>query len=95
MNTTPPATQPAPAQEPVCQKCGGTGEVEEGGVYPSGDLAYVPCECTTPPAAQRQWVGLTDDEMDAALRKAGVLATFEALHCIGREVEAKLKEKNT
>lgn len=45
-------------------------------------------------APKREWVGLTDEEMDAALRKAGILATFEALHCIGKEVEAKLREKN-
>jgi hypothetical protein len=47
--------EPAPVQKPVCQKCGGTGKVEEGGVYPSGDLAYLPCECaTTSPAAQHK-----------------------------------------
>ncbi len=52
---------------------------------------------TTPPAAQRQWVGLTDDEIDAI---------FEQHHnqygeCESpnfgyeRAIEAKLKEKNT
>jgi len=50
---------------------------------------------TNPPAAQRQWVGLTNEEMDAALRRAGVVATFEALRCIIKEAEAKLKAKNT
>jgi hypothetical protein len=39
---------------------------------------------------------LTDEEMDKVLRRAGVVATFEALRCIGREVEAAhgIKEKN-
>jgi hypothetical protein len=50
LTATPPAQ---PDVQPVCQKCSGTGQVEEGGVYPSGDLAYVPCECTTKPAAKR------------------------------------------
>jgi hypothetical protein len=100
------AAQPAPTvQEPVCQKCGGAGEVEEGGVYPSGDLAYVPCECTTPPAqefvcstglchykpaAQRPWVGLTDDEFRY------FASTFDyGTGGLIRAIEAKLKEKNT
>jgi hypothetical protein len=55
-------------QEPVCQKCGGTGEVEEGGVYPSGDLAYVPCECATPPAAP---VSLNRDGIQKLLEQSG------------------------
>lgn len=48
----------------------------------------------TSPPASKPWVGLTDEEMDAALRKAGVVATYEALRCVGRVVEAKLREKN-
>jgi hypothetical protein len=88
--TTPPA-QPAHVQ-PVCQKCGGTGQVEEGGVYPSGDLVYVPCECTTPPAAQRQWVGLTPEEIDTVYRDMQPPVQHWQL---ARAIEAKLKEKNT
>lgn len=41
-----------------------------------------------------QWVCLTDEEMDGALRRSGVVATFAALRCVGKEVEAKLREKN-
>ncbi len=41
-----------------------------------------------------QWIDLTDEEMDGALRRAGVVATFAALRCIGREVEVKLRNKN-
>jgi hypothetical protein len=43
---------------------------------------------TTPPAAQRQWVGLTDKEIEK-LRES--FATRYAIEAI----EAKLKEKNT
>jgi hypothetical protein len=41
---------------------------------------------TTPP--KREWVGLTDDEADELVAR---FARYELL----REVEAKLKEKNT
>ena len=44
---------------------------------------------TTPPAAQRQWVGLTDEEIRACI--ASEKYAFE----IVRAAEAKLKEKNT
>jgi hypothetical protein len=43
---------------------------------------------TTPPAAQRQWVGLTDEERMEIYNKPLTIAA-----CIGA-VEAKLKEKN-
>jgi hypothetical protein len=45
---------------------------------------------TTPPAAQRQWVGLTDDEIIKCTPTWG--GTVED---VARAVEAKLKEKNT
>jgi hypothetical protein len=47
---------------------------------------------TTPPAAQRQWVGLTDEEIAREFYK------FEAAgawYQFARAIEAKLKEKNT
>jgi len=40
---------------------------------------------TTPP--QRTWVGLTDEEID--------IINYTSAHMLSREVEAKLKEKNT
>lgn len=45
---------------------------------------------TTPPAAQRQWVGLTDEEIDDCIDQEDYLpyATCKA-------IEAKLREKNT
>jgi hypothetical protein len=44
----------------------------------------------TPPAAQRTWVGLTDEEIDDLYQGAGKNDLNRA-----REIEAKLKEKNT
>jgi hypothetical protein len=45
----------------------------------------------TTPAAQRQWVGLTDDEWDELSDKYGMIIFGGLKH----EIEAKLKEKNT
>jgi hypothetical protein len=44
---------------------------------------------TTPPAAQRQWVGLTDEERD------DLLDNYITAEGRARAIEAKLKEKNT
>ena len=43
---------------------------------------------TTPPAAQRQWVGLTDDERSECVNTPFVSQQWA-------NIEAKLKEKNT
>jgi hypothetical protein len=46
---------------------------------------------TTPPAAKRQWVGLTDEERGQAIN-----ANFgTGLWHMAKDIEAKLKEKNT
>jgi len=83
LQTTPPAT---PVQEPHCymDEYGNVeGEIkrymeEEGGWFP----VYI-----TPPAAQRQWVGLTNQELvDLTSIYSGA-----PLYCA---IEAKLKEKN-
>ena len=42
---------------------------------------------TPEPESQRQWVGLTDEEIEKCIALANPIAIFE-------EVEAKLKEKN-
>jgi hypothetical protein len=47
---------------------------------------------TTPPAAQRQWVGLTDDEVN---NFAAGWYSGKSLQSAIYEAEAKLKEKNT
>ena len=43
----------------------------------------------TPPAAQRQWVGLTENEI------ALINADYSHPQGFARAIEAKLKEKNT
>jgi len=64
---------------------------------------------TTPPAAQRQWAGLTDDELDEAETEGGksykrwasrirgqMLMPQDSLQWhVSRAIEAKIKEKNT
>jgi len=45
---------------------------------------------TTPPAAQRQWVELTDEEID----KTYETQIWDARRSYARAIEAKLKEKN-
>ena len=44
---------------------------------------------TQPPAAQRPWVGLTDEEISATSKGHIVRSTY------ARAIESKLKEKNT
>jgi hypothetical protein len=48
---------------------------------------------TTPPAAQRPWVGLTDEEIEKACVPLG--AAMLSFTEVARAIEAKLKEKNT
>jgi len=48
---------------------------------------------TTPPAAQRQWVGLTDEEIQAVLNDPQKY--YDTLTDFAHAIEAKLKEKNT
>ncbi len=47
---------------------------------------------TTPPAAQRQWVGLTQQDIDIAFDDTQEGGGFDEF---ARAIEAKLKEKNT
>jgi hypothetical protein len=53
---------------------------------------------TTPPAAQRQWVGLTPDDI-RQLEKENTVGGLHGDYCptwdLIEAVEAKLKEKNT
>jgi hypothetical protein len=55
---------------------------------------------TTPPAAQRQWVSLTDEEYAEAEKCVWAVVSLddtekEANREFARAIEAKLKEKNT
>ena len=45
----------------------------------------------TPVQPKREWVGLTDEEIDAAVKSCNTLDTYKYF----RAIEAKLKEKNT
>jgi hypothetical protein len=88
-NTTPPAAQPAPVQEPVAVVSGYYGgqcvvlPINPARLFNSGTAFY-----TAPPAAQKLWVGLTDEEAqwiyDNGRTPSGMMEM----------VEAKLKEKN-
>jgi hypothetical protein len=57
--------------------------------YPGVEV--VPLYRATPPAAQRQWVGLTDEEID----KTHETQVWDARRSYARAIEAKLKELNT
>jgi uncharacterized linocin/CFP29 family protein len=48
---------------------------------------------TAPPAAQRQWVGLSQDELDAMF--SNTIKGKKLVNWVARAIEAKLKEKNT
>jgi hypothetical protein len=85
--------QPAPVQEPV--KVGRITDNIKGMVlrqevmlYTNDYLPIGTAIYTTPPAAQRQWVGLTDEDW-----KELHLTTNARTY--GPAIEAKLKEKNT
>ena len=89
--------QPAPVQEPVETYIHEYTSKPHPGDFgiPKGHWwqakQYADALHTTTPAAQRQWVGLTDDEIEACWD--GYLSDYQ-LQMI-REMEAKLKEKNT
>ena len=67
--------------------------------YPGGspeqcttDKAYAQMEpAWTPMYHKREWVGLTDEEMDEALNSCDTTDIYKYF----RVIEAKLKEKNT
>ena len=46
-----------------------------------------------PPAAQRQWVGVSQDELDAMF--SNTIKGKKLVNYVARAIEAKLKEKNT
>jgi len=102
--TTPPA---APVQEPVAQSMikALTHAVEIAEAKRPGtwdDLLQYRALLATPSAAQRQWVGLTDEEVDHTewIPKRGSQITYDIgwldnMRIFARALEAKLKEKNT
>jgi hypothetical protein len=85
----------APVQEPVALQMDVivVNLVREGiNKHRARELAEHFIKHTTPPAAQRQWVGLTDDELNNFL-KAVWGREVTPKHFI-QAIEAKLKEKN-
>jgi hypothetical protein len=98
--TTPPAAQAAPVQEPVVfYRCNGCGHAYEQ-VHPTS------CDCmgaggfdrveyfTTPPAAQRPWVGLTDEDVNR--ESAPITSQMKLAFHAGMYVAQKiLQERNT
>jgi hypothetical protein len=88
--------EPSPVQQPFCFYY-----VENGEEYFAPKNAYVPDNAqplyTTPPAAQRQWVGLAEADKDKPDLGAYVYLNDDWLdgYKTGMEyAEAKLKEKN-
>jgi hypothetical protein len=105
--TTPPA-QPAPVQEPVAYdktelNCFAQDlydqKMREGkrGHYES--MFHVIHQCVKkvapPPAAQRQWVGLTDEQIEKVWRRVQANDFHDCVQPFAQAIEAKLKEKNT
>ncbi len=93
-----PPAQPAPVQESV----GTYGEIYESmlsllrtGLQRDQQI-YMEMKdkplYTTPPAAQRQWVGLSQDELDAMF--SNTIKGKKLVNWVARAIEAKLKEKN-
>jgi len=87
----------ASAQEPVAIVSGYYGgqcvilPVNPSRIFNSGTAFY-----TTPPAAQRQWVGLTETEVDECYESAMFNPDIEPTRVlVYQAIEAKLKEKNT
>jgi hypothetical protein len=83
----------APVQEPVATVTSESGNPDVTMSWwhepplPVGTNLY-----TTPPAAQRQWVGLTDEEIEKACVPLG--AAMLSFTEVARAIEAKLRSKN-
>ena len=86
-----PPAQPAPVQEPVAtvQCINGVTIGYLDVMQPVGTKLY-----TTQPAAQRQWVGLTDEEI-AEIYLVNTDKPLKPEWLFARAIEAKLKDKNS
>ena len=82
-----------PEPEPVeCHTCKGLGRIYMGcGSWIHCDTCNTTGKATTPP--KREWVGLTDEEIDEGQRQSWV--DKQAFESAVWWAEAKLKEKNT
>jgi hypothetical protein len=102
--TTPPAAQPAPVQEPVNQRAHEMAlrqweswkqyalELQEKLVKYEGGAPMV--LNTTPPAAQRQWVGLTDEEKQEWIDAMSHDPQPRHFMSLINSIETDLKERN-
>ena len=77
-----------PAQEPVAE-CVDDGE---GGVYYRTIKKHIGLLYTAP--SQREWVGLTDDEVAQAMYRTDAIFTGPMQFNFARAIEQALKEKN-
>jgi len=76
----------AQEQEPVCDK-------DPQGCWNVRCQLGKKCK-NTPPAAQRTWVGLTDEQIDACWNKT-LWKEKQPHHIFAKAIEAKLKDKNS
>jgi hypothetical protein len=92
--------QPAPVQEPVrgwwahTSPITGSTDVQDWQLT-EGDKArgWIEREIYTTPPPQRQWVGLSQDELDAMF--SNTIKGKKLVNWVAKAIEAKLKQKNT
>jgi hypothetical protein len=87
------AIEQAEKQEPVAWVCYGVGEKHDLD-YQQEDVDALPIGTMLYAAAQREWVGLTDQEI-AAVMQGSVEGERMLPYQFARAIEAKLREKNT
>jgi hypothetical protein len=94
-----PVQPPLPVQEPVAwavyYKGGGSKSLHWPENHsPNGDATMFDA---VPLVPQRPWVGLTDDDFDTDMFSITSLGACDAatIKSIAKDIEAKLKEKNT
>jgi hypothetical protein len=105
--THPPSVQPKPEPLEYWNAVEGWVKIDEvrehfnsvgcGTIYKTAGEDRVPLY-TTPPAAQRQWVGLTDEDIYKVIEEnipPQLNTLFDMAKWVGGVIEAKLKEKNT
>jgi len=92
----------APVQEPVAWRfqsaVGGWAYGKEppiGSKYAVQPLYATPPNVATPLASQRQWVGLTDEEIEQVWKRVQANDFHDCVQPFARAIEAKLKAKNS